>query len=452
MRGGEPDWRPTIRVSEDPSLRSLLTGRLAPASDPPPTRVTDLVDLRRAYWRAIAPVRLAPERLERMELGRAQHRRFERALAAEGAAEVRVRRDGFVGRIDLLSDIPIEVKSAASIVPASELLEARADQLEQLAMYVALTDRPSGRLVTIGPDGPGGPAVQAIDIGVGSADAVRTAMRARAGALVRAWQEHRAETLPKCSWRHRGCEFEAAGVCDCSDGDPAADEGVLSQIGGLTERTDVEERLTDRLRVLPAPEEEPLLDRFRELLYPRRSYFERTRPAPGGERPRRDPLEPPELFARLLAALEGGPVGDVARLIPRTGEPLEEIPGYRGVPFLVRTTRARRLPTAASLVEEAPQYALELALRCVAIGGSEGLLVLGSERASRDEERLWAFRYHLTDPSVISRWWRERRRGLVDAIALGEPRAAAACPSWMYADCPYRVDCACGAVEARSQR
>ncbi|MGA8543029.1 MAG: hypothetical protein WB947_05785, partial [Thermoplasmata archaeon] len=178
----EPDWRAAVSISEDAELARELILRLPPAGTARPVSVTDLVAPRRAYWRAVHPVRFDEARQLRVDLGRALHRRLGVALSAEGTLEVRVRRNGVVGRIDLLSDVPVEVKTSASAVGGDELVEARPDQVEQLVMYCALADRPVGRLLTlVTTDGAPGP-VRAADVTIRDLAAVGTEMQARAAA------------------------------------------------------------------------------------------------------------------------------------------------------------------------------------------------------------------------------------------------------------------------------
>ncbi len=446
------EWQTAVTVREEVDLAQLLMERLPPVTAPRAVSVTDLVAPRRGYWRAIAPVRLDVERRARIDLGRALHRRLGAALASEGALEVRVRREGVVGRIDLLSDVPVEVKTSSSAVVPDELPNARPDQVEQLAMYCALAGRPAGRLVTLVVGDASEGSIQAVDIAFEDTEPIRTEMQRRAETLRRAWAERRTQELPACRWFGRGCEFQDAAVCDCAGSEPPAGGAILSEVSRVTERSDVAARIESHLREIPPRAETPTLVRFRNLLYPRRAYFERTVAETAPERPRRSPSEPPDLYARLTAAVESGPLGDVARLAPRLSEPEEEVGGFRGAPYLVRTSRARDRASPPTLLAAQPQYALELGFRAVATATSVAHLVLGRERATEDRDRVQAFEYRFSPATAFSRLWRERARELELALAARDPRGLPACPEWMYPDCPYRFDCGCGASGTRSQR
>ena len=445
--GGE--WRGAVDVREAVELAELLTERLPASTAFRALSVTDLVAPRRAYWRTLAPTPIEPSRQERIDLGRSVHRRLGMALASEGTLEARVRRDGAVGRIDLVSDVPVEVKSSASAVPPVELLAARPDQVEQLAMYCGLAERPAGRLVTVVVEGRSVGPVQAVDIAFSDIAPIRVEMRRRGDALREAWRARRADALPPCRWFGRGCEFQVAGACDCTPSEGNGSSPIISAVTDVRDRPDVAARIEARLGAVRPTESPPTLERFRDLLYPRRAYFERTSPEPMPESPRPGPGDPLDVYARVAAALESGPVGEVARLAPHTPEPEEDVGGFRGAPYLLRSSRARARASSADLLEAHPQYALELGLRCVATGTSRAYLLLGRERATGDRDRVQAFELQFSPTTAFSRLWRERVRLLERAFATGSPLGLPACPEWMYDDCPYRSECGCG---ARSQR
>jgi hypothetical protein len=451
--GDEPEtsWSSAVEIQELPELAREIARRLPGPSEPRAISVTDLVGLRRAYWRTVAPVRVAPERQERMERGRELHRWLEGVLATEGTLEARVRRDGIVGRIDVLAEVPVEVKSGSSLAPADELEEARPEQIEQLAMYCALTIRPNGRLVTLAINGDRESAVQVVDVAFDATEPVRVEMVRRAQALRRAFTEGRADELPACRWFARGCEYQSAQVCDCRGGEPPTSDAISSHVAEIVSRPEIAARIAERWVRSPGGLGAPPIARFRDLLYPRRAYFRRTSPEPPAEFPLRPPTEPADLYARVVAALESGPVGEVARLPPGPF-PAEEEAGFRGFPYLLRTSRARARANPATLRESQPQYGLELGLRCAASGCSNGWLILGREYAVGEEDRLQVFDYRFSPVETFARLGQERTERLEEAVRRRAPQTLPACPAWMYPDCPYRGDCGCGALGERSQR
>lgn len=447
-------WPASVRVEEDLPLAEEIRQRFAVASGALPISVSDLLAPRRAFWRRIAPATpIAAERRERMEVGRSWHARLGGDLAAEGRFEVRVRRDGIVGRIDLLADVPVEVKTGA-IVGADQMVALRPDHVEQIAMYCALSDRSTGRIVTLAPASDGTTAVGAVDLSVAEPGKVASAMRGRAEAIRGAVRAGRPEDLPACRWFGRRCEFQEAGICRCTGEEPPLPADILPQVVRLVHRPDIEDRWRRALREGATPAETPPVERFRDLIYPRRCFFERTAPTrPAEEAPSARPSPPgPDLYDRLIEAVEGGPVGEVARVPPVGAGPAEEVVGFRGAPFLVRSSRAWSRIRPDEAVGRFPQYALELAFRCAATGAAEGRVFLAFERAETERDRFEVLRFRFEPVARFAALWAERAERLAAALAAGTPATLPPCPGWMYSDCPYRPECACGPTPERSQR
>ncbi len=385
-----------------------------------------------------------------MERGRAWHLRLEAAFSREGQTEVRIRRGGVSARIDLLSDVPVEIKTGASPL-GPDPSGLRPEWLEQVAMYCALLRRPTGRCVYVARPEAGPAGVRAFDIRFRDLDRLSSEIADREGALRDALGAGRSDGLPRCSWFGRGCEFQAAGVCDCTGAEAPGTTRIPSDVASITARPDLESRWSEAVAAVPAGAVPGKVARFRDLVYPRRTYFEslgppepETRPAPG--------FGPPDLYDRLIEALESGPAGEVADVAANGEGPEEEVVGWKGRPFLLRSSRAWSRAKPEEIGRRFPQYVLELGFRCAAAGRSDGAIVVGYERAESDRDRLQVLdvRFDSTEP-----WraiWGDRASALAAARASSSPAGLPACPEWMYATCPYRGACACGDPETRSQR
>lgn len=450
----EPDWRSAVRVREDSALASELTERLARASPQPAVGVTDLVALRRAFWRRSGPpVPIPPEREARIEAGRRLHRQLERVVAPDGVLEVRVRRDGLVGRVDALTDRPIELKTSSRVVEPESLVADRPDQVEQLGMYCALLDRPVGRLVALATPSGSVEGVRTCDIAYRDLPAIRGEMVRRADRLRESLGLGRAAGLPRCRWFALGCEYRIEGTCDCTGNEPETSSFVLEQVEKIEPRPDVDADLEPRLRAVPRGAPGPVVRRFRDMIYPRRAYYDETRPIP----PVHEAASPEraagrESYRRLLEAFEGGPVGEVTRLPSLADEPEEEVGGFRGEPFLLRASRAKAPRSAEELLDRSPQYALELGFRCVATGHSSGRAIVGFESVAGRAGEVRVVEFAFSPISTFSRLWRERSHRWEEAVRARTPLALTPCPAWMFAACPYRAECACDSAGGRSQR
>ncbi|MGD1099709.1 MAG: hypothetical protein ABR888_05135 [Thermoplasmata archaeon] len=454
-------WQAVVSVREDAALGGELTTRMGRQSGKRSVGVTDLINLRRAFYRAVRPaVPIPPERQARLDQGRALHRTLGARLSGEGTLEARVRRDGLVGRIDILSELPVEVKTATSLVDPTNLPTYRPDHVEQLGMYCALVDRPSGRLLTLVAGPKGVSEVQAVDLVFRSTPPILSEMRRRADLLRAALTEARVDRLPRCPWFGRGCEFEEASVCACTGREEPSPRAIFEEVETISSRDDVRDRVRVALSEPRSSEGTEPVGRFRELLYPRRAYFDRTAPVavpapPPPSPPPREVLPPswtPDLYSRLTEALESGPAGEVARLPARGPEPEEEVVGFRGRPLLIKTSRAWSRFRADELVARAPQYALELGLRCATTGTESGVVVVGFERAEVDRDRVQVLELRFASLTPFSRFYRERSRDLAVAIRDRAPAGLLACPDWMTSDCPYRSECGCGGPDSRVTR
>jgi len=386
-----------------------------------------------------------------MDLGRTWHRAAGQLLAGEGWLEVRVRREGISCRIDLMADVPVEIKTGASPPPA-DIRAERPEHVEQLAMYCALLGQSTGRLVHIAVTNGRTSGVRATDVRFGELGPMVDAMRSRESALLEAIDRGRSDGLPRCRWFGRGCEFQEARTCDCRGDERLGDATLDDQVRSLTERTEIAERWQRLLG--SAPEEPPTLGRYRELVYPRRAFFDLRPGAPvEREEPSTSVPRPPDLFDRLLGTVESGPVGEVRQLSARWEVPAEEeVVGFRGAPFLLRTSRAGARIPAAEVVARFPQYALELGFRCAATGTSIGRVIVGYERAEVDADRLHVLELRFNPVAGFARLASERARRLRAALSNGAPGDLDPCPAWMFTTCPYRDECGCGAGASRSQR
>lgn len=449
-RPPEPDWRTAVTVREDPELTELLRRRRPSADRPPSVSVTDLLDLRRAYWRPLGPAAIPPERQARLDTGRFLHRVLGPVLAPGAKLEVRVRKDGLVGRLDALTAIPVEVKTATLAVEPALLPEDRPEYVEQLAMYCALLGRSSGRLITLVVRDSTVANVRVVDLEFHDLAGVAQEMARRAETLRAARQRKDPSALARCRWFDRGCEFRTAGLCDCTGAEEGGSSLILDRLTSAQDRPEDAQPILDRLLGALATARPPSVERFRDLLYPRRAYFERTKgPAPATVLP-----APPgrSTYGDLVEAVESGPVGEVARLPPLAEDPAEEVGGFRDDPYLIRTSR-RPVPHAAEdVVGRSPQYALELGFRCVATGRSRARLFVGYESVADEADRFRAFTLGFAPVSVFARIWRNRAAAFGHAVATADPDSLDPCPSWMFESCPYRTDCRCGASADRSQR
>jgi hypothetical protein len=434
------------RASEAPAVAAELLARYRQGRLQRPVSVTELVDPRPAYWESVHPVPTLPEQAARQREGRRLHERVTRALAPLASREVRVRREGIVGRVDVLLDRPMEVKSTANPPdPGDDLRQSRPSYVEQVAMYAALLDRTEGRLLVVGSDPSTAPTVW--DLGAIDPGRVRLEMAARAAGLRQARDRGDPSGLPRCGWYGRGCSFEREGVCHCDGSEPGRSAGLLDLVPPPVLNPSEADRVAEALRA-PPPPEEPIA-RFRDLVFPRRGYFE-SDPSTEEDPKVGEGGTSGETWRALHDLLEGGEAGELVYRYASGGVPEEPVACFRDEPCLVKTTRSTWPTPAAQLVADRPHYVLELALRCAAVGTPAGWLVLGLERVPSDGEWVRVQRVDFGSPEGLNALLAERVGDLRAARQRRSPAGLPVCPPWMPGICPYRGVCGCPAESGRA--
>lgn len=432
-------------AQEGPTLAAELLERYRARHPVRGVVVTDLLDPRAAYWRSISPIAPTSEQAGRLREGQRLHERLGRKLGPTPTREFRVRRDGIVGRIDVFDGRPLEMKSTDSPPrDGDDLRTSRPPYIEQLAMYAALVERHDGRLVVVRVAREGSPQVRVWDIAVDDLEQVRSEMRDRADRLRRARELRDPSGLPRCGWYERGCAHRAAGTCDCSGAEVPLPGTVLSQVSLPQPEPSEAARIAELVANL-APEPTAFA-RFRDLAYPRRSYFDSV--ADAAPEPFAPDGESDETWSAVQALLEDGPPGEYEVRFAPSGEPSEGVACLRGEPVLVKSSRSLRPTPAERLVAERPHYILELALRCAAVGAPAGWLVLGLERVPSEGDWIRTQRVEFGAPAELLRLLERRAELLAGARRRSDPSGLPACPLWMNERCPHRAVCGCADAAA----
>ena len=441
-----------VRLTDDPALASELSARLPLPSEPRTISVGDLLAPRRAFWRRVhgpAPVPL--DRELQLVRGRAWHRWLGDAIASEGRLEVRFRRGGLSGRIDLLSEVPVEIKTGAA-PPEGRAPEDWPEQVEQLAIYCAVAGSRVGRLAHLALSDDRPPAISVGELEFRDLEGVSAEVLARERTLRSALDGGRPDRLARCHWFSLGCEFRAAGVCDCRGDEGGERTSIVEHLSRRTPRPEIASRWAGALGPTAGPADRSL-GHFRDLLYPRRAYFDRAAGRPAIAPPMRPVSGPGDAYDRAVGALEHGTIGEVHRLSVRREGPEEDVLAWRGSPCLVRSSRVRYRLTADDVQGRFPQYLLDLGFRCAVTGTERATLVVAYDPPLPGELPLQVFRVELTGGTgVFASAWRSRRATFDRALTEAAPGSLPGCPGWMTASCPYRDVCGCPDEPGRSQR
>jgi hypothetical protein len=381
-----------------------------------------------------------------MLAGTGFHEVFGRAVSTEEFVEQFVEFQGIVGKIDIYEDVPVELKTTASLPPGTAA--ARPSYVDQLGMYCTMTGRAEGRLFVYKRALYGRPgALKAFDVRFKDLRAVEGEMVRRRD-LFRHALEHKDPTgLPRCEWFDLRCDYRA--VCGCETAVPL--ERVVSA-GSVA----IKENAALVATLAPALAEGPSRTRgedqtsppFRlnDLVFPRRAAIERRAVAEAKVAEEDTDLE------SALAGLERLGFGDALKDALWYGVPgafaripvsLRRLRGkvgtFRGVPTIFRSTRKTKLVDRSQLIEEFPYYFDRIAFECALSGHDSGRVVIYYEAVKDNKFMVYDVHFRNLDEIAAEA---DRRLALLEAGA--PPEQLPACePSWMPNYCPLGARCGC---------
>ena len=124
------------RIEANRSVKDALMQKLKTRQPPYRISVTDLLNLKQAYFRRKHPEIVPPlEKRQLMWAGAGFHKTFGSAVSSEEYLEQFVEAEGIVGKVDIYEKIPVEVKTTSTPLDTKDLLQYRPTYIEQLGMY-----------------------------------------------------------------------------------------------------------------------------------------------------------------------------------------------------------------------------------------------------------------------------------------------------------------------------
>ena len=402
--------------------------------------VTDLVNPRQAFHQRARPdIQPDPERKQAMLAGTGFHEVFGRAVSTEEFVEQFVEFQGVVGKIDIYEDVPVELKTTASL-PAG-LAAARSSYIDQLGMYCTMTGRDAGRLFVYKRALYGRPgALRAFDVRFRDLRSIEREMVRRRDLFRDALTKNDPSGLPRCEWFDLSCDFKA--VCGCATAAPLT-RVVPAPAVQIGENGKLVDAMTALLTDAPKPGPQ---FRLNDLVFPRRAAIERQAVAEAKVEEEDQDLD------SALAGMERLGFGDALKDALWYGVPgafaripvsLRSLKGrvgtFRGVPTIFRSTRRPKMVERSRLVEEFPYYFDRIAFECALSGQNTGRVVVYYEAVKDD--KFMVYDVFFSDLDQI-RAEAERRLTLLEAGAA--PDKLPPCePSWMPNYCPHAARCAC---------
>ncbi len=114
------------RIEANRSVKDALMQSLKTRRPPYRISVTDLLNLKQAYFKRKYPEITPPlEKQQLMWAGTGFHKTFGSAVSSEEYLEQFVEAEGIVGKIDIYEKIPVEVKTTSTPVDTKDLLQYR---------------------------------------------------------------------------------------------------------------------------------------------------------------------------------------------------------------------------------------------------------------------------------------------------------------------------------------
>jgi antitoxin (DNA-binding transcriptional repressor) of toxin-antitoxin stability system len=413
--------------------------------------VTDLVNPRQAYFQRAHPeIQPDPERKQAMLAGTGFHEVFGRAVSTEEFVEQFVEFQGIVGKIDIYEEVPVELKTTASL--PSGLAAARASYLDQLGMYCTMTGRDEGRLFVYKRALYGRPGeMRAFDVRFRDLRGVEHEMVRRRDLFRHALEHQDPSGLPRCEWFDLRCDFRP--VCGCETAELLTRVVPGPQVQ-IVENGALVAALAPALAAGPfaggGEDRQDAGPRFglNDLVFPRKTAVRRQAVAEG------QPEDEDADLDTSLAGLERLGFGDALKDALWYGVPgafarvpvsLRGLKGkvgtFRGVPTIIRSTKKARMVDRPNLVEEFPYYFDRIAFECALSGKETGRVVIYYE--SVKDDKFMVYDVHFRNLAEILAE-ADRRLALLESGA--PPDRLPACePGWMPNYCSLGARCACRA-------
>jgi hypothetical protein len=427
------------RSVKDALMESLKTRR-------PPYRisVTDLLNLKQAYFRRKYPEIVPPlEKQQLMWAGTGFHKTFGSAVSSEEYLEQFVETEGIVGKIDIYEKIPVEVKTTSTPVDTKDLLQYRPNYIEQLGMYCAMVNAHEGDIIIYQRQGEESPSISPLvvyHVTFPDLEAIREEMRRRRDLLVQALIANDPSNLPVCPWLNRQCDYSQ--VCDCATTSVPASHEIAELAGEIYVDSTTCEQLLSKM----AGSQSSQLFGINDIVFPRKAYFERLKLqeiTPSGEvrEEKEEYLRSMDELGFLYAlrdSLRYGTPGEAQR-IPVKHAPLADLVQiWQNLPTILRDPKFSSLVEREHLPRTFPHYFLRLGFECALTENAKGRLLLYYVKVPKEDAKLMVYDVNFRNLNAVKAEALRRVELLEKATS---PLQLPKCPSWMCSYCDYRLEC-----------
>jgi hypothetical protein len=427
------------RIEANRSVKDALMQSLKTRRPPYRISVTDLLNLKQAYFRRKYPEITPPlEKQQLMWAGTGFHKTFGSAVSSEEYLEQFVEAEGIVGKIDIYDKIPVEVKTTSTPIDTTNLLRYRPTYVEQLGMYCAMVNAHEGEIIIyqrLAEESPSTSPLLVYHVTFPDLKAIREEMQRRRDLLVQALISNDPGNLPVCPWFNRQCDYSR--VCDCQTSSVPASHQIADLAGEICVDSTTCEQLLSKM----AGSQSPQLFGINDIVFPRKAYFGRLKSSEEAREEKEEYLRAMDErgFVDVLRdSLRFGAPGEAQR-IPVQHLPLTDlVQTWQNSPTILRNPKFSSLVERERLPRTFPHYFLRLAFDCALTNHAQGRLVVYYVNVPREDAKLMVYDVTFRNLDAIKAE-ALRRVELLDKARA--PLQLPGCPSWMCSYCEYRVEC-----------
>ncbi len=427
------------RIEANRSVKDALMETLKTRRPPYRISVTDLLNLKQAYFKRKYPEITPPlEKQQLMWAGTGFHKTFGSAVSSEEYLEQFVEAEGIVGKIDIYEKVPVEVKTTSTPLDTKDLLQGRPNYIEQLGMYCAMVNAHEGEIIIYQR-----PAEQSASISplavyhVSFPDlkAIREEMRRRRDLLVQALIANDPSNLPVCPWSNKQCDYSQ--VCDCATTSVPASREIADLAGEISVDSTACQQLLNKM----AGAQPSQLFGINDIVFPRKAYFERIKPTEEVREEKEEHLRSMDELGFLDAlrdSLRYGAPGKAERIPVRQAPLADLVQIWQKLPTILRGPKFSSLVDRERLPRAFPHYFLRLGFDCALTENTKGRLLLYYVRVPKEDAKLMVYDVNFRNLNAVKA---EALRRLELLERATSPLELPKCPSWMCSYCNYRLEC-----------
>ncbi|MCD6391850.1 MAG: PD-(D/E)XK nuclease family protein [Dehalococcoidia bacterium] len=427
------------RSIKDALMQSLKTRR-------PPYRisVTDLLNLKQAYFRRTYPEIVPPlEKQQLMWAGTGFHKTFGSAVSSEEYLEQFVEAEGIVGKIDIYEKIPVEVKTTSTPVDTKDLLKNRPTYIEQLGMYCAMVNAHEGEIIVYQrpeEESPSTSPLVVYHVTFPDLEAIREEMRRRRDLLVQALIDNDPSNLPICPWFNKHCDYSQ--VCDCTTTSVPASHEIADLAGEIY----VDNMTCEQLLSKMAGAQPSQVFGINDIVFPRKAYFERLKlqEIASGKEVREEKegylrsMDERGFIDALRDSLYFGAPGEAQKIPVKHASLSDLVRTWQNMPTILRDPKFSSLVERERLPRTFSHYFLRLGFDCAMTENTKGRLLLYYVRVPKENAKLMVYDVSFRNLNAVKA---EALRRLELLEKATSPLQLPKCPSWMCSYCDYKLEC-----------